>query len=375
MITSTLVMPMIAISTLATVIFIGLGFLRRPSRATALWSAAFAMAMIGSYVWLAQEYAYPAELRALGSSLVVAPMPLIWSGLRAYRGLRRLFLPLTFALLAAIPAILLTATALDVYTIAFRVVFTTMSVFAALIIAELARLGPQLRNEALPLMAVSAAYAVFAVITIINGTLQALGEIRPADSLAFIRNLNMIGVNVYVTCALVTTLLLATRSDDTSSTPQRSFELTARNRLGRARAAGDEWWAMLDIRLDDPDDIRQATSAAAFTEVCERFALAVDGTLPSDADIERINPARFVALIPRSPGGVRELLTELLERVTKTDDSSPPLPLRSSASIGWASVSVVGYEYDVLVSAASEAAVTAARKGGDRWERIHGPDE
>jgi GGDEF domain-containing protein len=107
--------------------------------------------------------------------------------------------------------------------------------------------------------------------------------------------------------------------------------------------------------------------------VCRRFALDVDSVLPSDADIERINPTRFVALIPRSSGGVRELLTELLERISKTDDSS--LPLRPSASIGWAPVSVVGYEYDVLVSAASEAAVTAARKGGDRWERIHGPDE
>ncbi|MDT0156389.1 hypothetical protein Q9R19_02000 [Microbacterium sp. ARD32] len=374
MITTTLAIPMIAISTLATIIFIGLGFLPRPSRATALWAAAFALAMIGSYVWLAQDYGFPSRLRALGSALMVAPMPLVWSGLRVYRGLRRSFLPLSFAVLVAVPAILLAANALGVYTIAFRVVFVAMAVFAALIIVDLLRLGPQLRDEAMPLLGVSAAYVLLAGIILINGVVQATGGITPDDSLDLIRNLNMIGVDIYVTCTLVTTLLLTTRSGDASSAPDRSFERTARARLARAQAAGDEWWVLLDIRLDDPDQIRLASSTAAFNAVCEKFAQDIDGVLPADADIERLSPTRFAVLLPRSQGGVRELLTELLERVTTSDAPSLTLSLRPSASIGWASVAAVGYEYDDLAAAAADAADTAFRNGGDRWERTRGDE-
>lgn len=374
MITSTLVMPLIAIATLATVIFIGLGFLPRPTRATALWSAAFAVAMVGAYVWLTQDFApYPQQLRALGSALTLAPMPLIWSGLRAYRGLRRQYVILACTVLVLVPAFLLTATALGLYPIAFRIAFASMAVFAVLIFLELLRLGPQLRDEALPLMAVSAAYVVFAAVSFVNAAFQALGEIKPADSLQFIRTLNMIGVNVYITCALVTLLLLTTRSGVNPS-PHRDFERTVRNRLNRARAAEDQWWALLDIRLDDPDEIRLATSAAAFNAVSERFGQEIDSVFPADADIERISASRFLVLVPRPQGGVRELVTELLERIT-APEGTQPMQLRLSASIGWAPVAVVGYDFDLLVTSAAQAALTASAKGGDRWERIRGSGE
>jgi GGDEF domain-containing protein len=375
MITTSLAIPMIGVSSLAMILFIGLGFLPRPSRATALWSAAFAISTIGAYVWLVQNYVYPEELRALGSALVVGPMPLLWSGVRAYRGQRRVYLPVSILVLVASPALLLTAVALDFYVLAFRLVFVGMSVFAALIVVELVRLGPQMRDEAIPLLAVSGAYVVFAAIATINGVLQVVDGPLTGDSLEFTRNLNMVGANVYIMCALVTTLLLTTRTADTASSPHGGFEHTARTRLSRARAAEDEWWALLDIRLDDPDEIRLASSTAAFNAVCERFAEDVDAVLPPDADIERLTPTRFVTLVPRSQGGVRELLSELLQRVTKNEEPSNSLPVRPTASVGWAPVSAVGYEYDALVAAASEAAVRAAQKGGDRWERIHGAGE
>lgn len=371
MITSTLAMPLIALSTLATIIFIGLGFLPRPSRATALWSAAFAVAMVGSYVWLAQGFTpFPQQLRALGSALTIAPMPLIWSGLRAYRGLRRQYVALSVAVVVILPAFLLTAVALGIYPISFRIAFASLAVFAVLIFLDLMKLGPQLRDEALPLIGVSAAYVVFSAITIINAAFQAAGEIKPADSLQFIRTLNMIGVNVYITCALVTLLLLTTRSGVNPS-PHRDFERTVRNRLNRARAAEDQWWALLDIRLDDPDEIRLATSAAAFNAVSERFGQEIDSVFPADADIERISASRFLVLVPRPQGGVRELVTELLERIT-APEGTQPMQLRLSASIGWAPVAVVGYDFDLLVTSAAQAALTASAKGGDRWERIRG---
>lgn len=374
MITSTLVMPVIAISTLATVVFIGLGFLPRPSRATAIWASAFAVAMVGSYVWLAQDFAYPEQLRAIGSGLAVGPMPLLWSGLRAFRDQKHQFVPLSIALVLLIPAVLLASTYLGFYGIVFRVVFASTALFAVLIFLELVKLGPQRRDESLPLIGVSAAFVVFAAITIANGVLVARGHVPSTDSLEFLRSINLIGMTVYVVCALITVLLLTIRGDASSVSRHGAFERIARNRLNRARAAEDQWWSLLDIRLDDADDIRLATSTAAFNEVCERLARHVDSVLPADSDIEQVNPTCFFVLLPRPHGGVRELLTELLERVSTPDDDGSS-PVRLSASAGWASVSAVGYDFDALVKAASQAAESAQANGGDRWVRVHAESE
>lgn len=374
MITSTLVMPVIAITTLAVIIFIGLGFLPRPSSATALWSAAFAVTMVGSYVWMAHEYAASEQLRALGSGFVLSPMPLLWSGIRAYRGRERRYVLLSCIFMALAPLVLLASTSVNLYGVAFRVVFTVTSVFAVLMLIELAGLGPRLRDEALPLMGVSAAYIVFAVVIDINGVIVEAGGIANADSLDFVRTLNMIGVTVYVVCALVTTLLLTVRSDEISTSPRDAFERTARNRLNRAQAANDEWWSMLDIRLDDPDDIRAASSTAAFNAVAQRFGREVDSVLPPDADIDRITATRFVALVPRPQGGIRELITELLERMT-TMDEQQSVPVRLTASIGWAPVSATGYDFARLIDQAADAADAAYANGGDRWERVHAEAE
>lgn len=368
MITSNLVMPVIAISTLATIVYVGLGFLPRPSRAAAYWSAAFAIAMIASYVWLAQDFIYPDELRAIGSALAIAAMPLMWTGLRAYRGLSRQYAPLSISFLVIAPVVLLAGTYIGVYGIAFRVLFCSAAVFAVLIFLELVHLGPRLRDEALPLMAVSAAFVVFGFVTIVNGILVAVGTLDASDNFEFLRTLNLIGMTVYLVCALVTTLLL-TIGTDSGPSPRHSFERTARGRLERARAAEDQWWSMLDIRLDDPDDIRLASTTAAFNAVTQRFARDIDTIFPADADIEQIRSDCFLVLVPRPQGSVRELLSELLERISETD-ASDAFPLRLSASIGWAPVSAAGYDFETLVAAASAAADTADANGGDRWERV-----
>lgn len=370
MITSNLVVQVIAISTLATIIFIGLGFLPRPSRATALWSAVFAISMVAAYVWLAQAFLFPEQLRALGSGLAVAPVALLWSGLRAYCRHDRQFVPLAVAWLLIAPTALVVSTFVGVYDLAFRAVYILTAVFAGLIVRELMRMGPQLRDEALPLMAASMAYIVFAVIIAINAVLLATGAFDPADSLEFVRTINMIGTTVYTVCALITTLLLTTRTHETSRSARTDFERVARNRLDRARVAEDTWWALLDVRLDDPDDIRMASSTAAFNAVLEKLALDVDSVFPADADIERISGTRFLVLLPRPEGGVRDLISALLERVSADGDRA--FSIRLSASVGWAAVTAVGYDLEQLTAAASQAAVTAHDAGGDRWERVRG---
>ncbi|MGO2932648.1 hypothetical protein [Microbacterium sp.] len=373
MITSTLVMPAIAISTVATIIYISLGFLPRPSRAGVQWSAAFGIAMIGSYVWLTQDFVHSEQLYAIGSGLTISPMPLVWSGLRAYRGLNRQFAPLSISFAVVAPAFLLASTYAGLYEVAYRILFCAATVFAVLIVFELVRLGPQLRGEALPLMAVSAAFVVFGAFVLFNGVLVATGIVDGSASTEFLRTFNLIGMTVYLVCALTTTLLLTTRAES-SPAPHHNFERTARRRLERARAAEDQWWSMLDIRLDDPDDIRRASAVAAFNAVTDKFARDVDTVFPADADIEQIRPDCFVVLVPRPQGGVRDLLTELLERIS-APDSVHALPLRLSASIGWAPVSAAGYDFDALVDAASKAAGRAYASGGDRWERVRAATE
>ncbi|MGO2748054.1 hypothetical protein [Microbacterium sp.] len=374
MITSTLIMPLIATSTLATVIFIGLGFLPRPSRATALWSASFASAMCGSYVWLAQDMLASMQFRALGSSLVIAPMALIWSGLRAYRGRTHQFIPLSITYMIVIPVGLVLSSFSDAYGIAFRIVFTLTAVFAALTIFELVRLGSGQRDESLPLLAACGAFIAFAVITVVDGFLVAGHVTRNIDSLQFLRTVNLIGSNVVIICCLVTLLLLTIRSPHSEKAAHGAFERTARDRLSRAEASLDQWWSVLDIRLDDPEDIRAASSTAAFNAVSERFAHDVELVLPADADIERMSTTRVIALVPRAQSGVRELLMKLLERISTVEDHQA-VPIRLTASIGWAQVAAVGYDLDNLAGAASTAVEVAQQHGGDRWERVHGASQ
>lgn len=372
MITALPTVTVIALATLALVVYIGLGFLPRPSHAAALWSGAFAVAMVGSYVWLTYEVSSSSLARAVGAGLVLAPMPLLWSGLRAYRR-RRPYVWVAVAFLFSVPLVLLLASPFDLFGVAFRGAFTLMAVFAALTFVELVRLGPRLRDEALPLIGISLLFIAFAALFIANGVLVAIGEVGNADGTQFLRTLNTIGMAVYIVCALTTTLLLTVRADDTAISPRNTFERTARGRLDRARSRGDDWWSVLDIRLDDPDDLRRASSTAAFNAVTRKLMRDVDESFPADADIERVNPTRFVVLLPRPQGAVRALLAELLERVS-TEEDGQAVPLRLTASVGWVPATAGDYDFTVLLQRASDAAELAASQGGDRWERVHGQE-
>ncbi|HCS59946.1 MAG TPA: hypothetical protein DIW46_00895 [Microbacterium sp.] len=369
MITSSLAMPLIATTTLATIIFIALGFMPTPSRAAALWSAAFSSAMVGSYMWLAYELWDLPTFRALGAGLAIAPMALIWSGLRARRRAKRQYVALSVAYLIVMPAVLLASAFTPAYGVTFRVVLAVTAVFAAMTIIELIRLGQQKRDESYPLLGACAAFIIFAVVSIVDGVLVARRITDNPDSLQFLRTINLVGIIVFVICALVTTMLLTARGQRGQRTAHSAFETTVRDRLNRAEAANDPWWSVLDIRLDDPDEIRGASSTAAFNSTSDRFARDVDLALPADADLEQMSATRVIALLPRAQGGVREILADLLERLANVDESQA-VPIRLSASIGWAQVQTAGYGFDDLLAAASAAVKVAQANGGDRWERV-----
>ena len=107
---------------IATVCMIGLGFLYRPSRATAVWSFAFVLVMLTSYAAMIAWANDLVPLRLVSMGVPLAAPALLWSGLRAQRGAPA---HEWFAVLVAAVSVtaLLAANGTDAYVWAFRLAF------------------------------------------------------------------------------------------------------------------------------------------------------------------------------------------------------------------------------------------------------------
>lgn len=115
--------------------------------------------------------------------------------------------------------------------------------------------------------------------------------------------------------------------------------------------------------------MQEALGPAAFGRIVEAFHEHVRDALPVAADVERLADGRVRALLPGAEDEVRRHLRALLTRVSSIEDSGPRVPLRVSASVGWAGVLDADYDLGVLTAAAAEASALAQARGGDRWER------
>lgn len=360
---------LVALSTLATLLYIGLGFLPRPSRAAAVWSLAFCGAMGSSYVWAAADLADSAVWRAAASGAMVSMIALVWMGLCVRRGAEGWRWALVIGFIVAAPTVLALLAETDAFLTAVRTVFVASGAFSALTIAELSRLGPLLRDEILPLALMSALSILFAALGLVQEIVRLATGQDAAQVLSTTRDLNMLGSLLFLMTAAVTLLLLTRQGASGPVTREgSSFEAVARDRLTRAQAASDPWWSLLVVRLDDPEALREASSTNAFDQMSARFADIVRLALPADADIEQREATEAVVLLPRPVGAVRQVLAGLLEQVADAG-ADGPLAVRLSASVGWAEVEVVGYDLDVLERAARAAADEAQELGGDRWNR------
>jgi GGDEF domain-containing protein len=353
--------------TLATVMIIGLGFLHRPSRASLMWSLAFVLAMVSTWVSLAGEALGDEPLRRAGLGLMLGAPALIWSGFRARRRAPALpwVAPLQSALSAA--ALVVVGTA-DAYGLAFRVVFFGASIFAGLTLLEIRRSVDRDARLILPLVLVSAAFAVIGALALVSGLIF---PSEAADDLAFVRTLNALGMLIYLVCATVSLLFLASVSPvgthSAMSWPQ--FTVTATDRLTRARDAGEPSWALLAVRIDDPGEIRAAAGDAAFVRILERFERIVRAGFPAEADLGREGRGRMVVLISRPGPVLREHVRSVLRDITEMDPTEQ-IAVRLSASIGWASADIIGHDFRSLLASAQLACDEASRQGGDRWERV-----
>ncbi|GAA4196345.1 hypothetical protein GCM10022219_22860 [Microbacterium oryzae] len=365
--------PFIAVATVACIIMIGLGFLPRPSYAAAHWSLAFVLAMNASYTYLYAETTDYWFLPAYASGIFLPANAFLWTGLRFFNERRRSGWSWATVYLVASPTVLILLYPTPYYSMAFRLDFLVSCVFAVLCIAELLKLYPRVHEAILPMVVAAAIFPVFAVYGLLDGLLRWIHGNPSSDDLATVRAVNGVGTSVYIVCVLITLLLIVRQPRAASARTDGTFEAVAKNRLERAQKTGDDWWSLIDVRLDDPEDIRTALGGGAFEEIAERFCAAVNAGLPADADIEQRGETRFVALVPRSSEAARRLIVSLLERIGEPDPDHP-LPVRTSASIGWATVAATGYDLDALLTAASDANAAARQMGGDRWERAGKPD-
>lgn len=354
------------VATLATVMVIGLGFLHRPSRAALLWSLAFVLAMSSTWISVAGSVVGDEAVRRAGLGLMLGAPALIWSGFRARRHVPAL--PWIAALQSIATAVaFVLAVDPQVYGMTFRVAFLGAAIFAGLTIVEVRRAADRFERLALPLTVVSAGFVALAGAIVVAG----LALPSSAQDLTLPRILNGLAMLIYLVCATVSVLYFTSVSPvgtrAARSWPQ--FSVTAEDRLTRARRAQESSWNVLTIRLDDPDQIRSTIGENGWNRITTAFEAVVAATLPAEADIGRPARGRLVVVVCRPGPVLREHVRTLLRRVTEMD-ADDWADLQLSASIGWVPAESAWYDLDELVGRAEDAAMTATRLGGDRWERV-----
>lgn len=355
------------VAALGTVMVIGLGFLQRPSRASLLWSLAFVLAMVSTWVTLAGEALGNEPVRVFGLGLMLGAPALIWSGFRARRRVRAMpWIAVAQSLVSGGALVLSTDT--DAFSLVFRALFFVAAAFAGLTLLEIRQSADRFDRLVIPLALVSAAFVVLGTFTLLAGLLFPGSS---GDDLTFVRTLNALGMLIYLVCATVTLLFFTSVSPvgvhTAASWPQ--FTVTATDRLERAHAGGETSWALLAVRLDDPEEIRAAAGDASFAAILERFERTVRETFPAEADIGREGRGRMVVLAARPGPVLREHVRTLLREISRINETQP-IAVQLSASVGWAPADVVSYDFAALLGAAQRACDEASAGGGDRWHRI-----
>ncbi|MDQ1125505.1 GGDEF domain-containing protein [Microbacterium sp. SORGH_AS 505] len=362
---------LVAVATTCTIIMIGLGFLPHPGRAASIWSSGFALAMLSCYLLVAADQIGSHHLRGAAHGPILCAVAFVWIGLRARRGREPIMLLPTIVVFSAATVVLgLTAETLT-YGAVFRVSFALAAATAGLAAWELLRLRKAEREMSLPLIVVACGFVGLAVLVAIDGLIRlADGTIGETEAdLQDLYDLNEVVALLYLICALVTLLYLVRRGAQTPEQQQTvEFFGVARDRLARAREAGDRWWSLIDVRLDDAGELLDASSGRAFQRITARFAEDIRTVMPPEADIYAVSPTQVLVLLPRPDTAVRGLLSRLLDRIGTLTDQ-PAVPIRLSASIGVAAAPLADYDLDRLTAAAGEAAAHAQISGGDRWER------
>lgn len=355
-------------ASLATMLVISLGYLRRPSRATLYWTSGFTLAMVATIASVAAELNDAEMLRRLFLGALLGAPALLWSGFRAYWGVR----PLVWVgpLIAAASATALAVSG-DLFTLAFRAVLLVGSLSALLYAVDWVRLADRRDIRLIPLAVVSTLFGLTGLSTFVAGL------VLPAptgDAFEVVRSITSLGMFAYLAALLFAILGIVlppqTRrvaASLTATGPAVDLADRVRARLAAAAATGEPC-SVVYVRLDDATEIRQAAGAEAFAAIQERVTQVIRSAFPDDAEFTSDKDGTYV-LVVRSDAVVREVLRSCLDRIGDLDVPGR-LPIHPTASAGWANTSTMGYDLSALALMAREAANLANQNGGDRWERM-----
>ena len=367
-----LIIGQTTVVTVCVALMIWMGLLARPSRATLIWTLAMILALLGSYGSLASVALGIDVLRHPVSFGLLCGVPaLVWSGLRATARLRP---HAWIGLVQSVGSFLaLLATTEGPYgSLVFRVLVLGAALGAAPGAIESIRDGARASRHSLPLVVASCATLLVATV----GLAGSAAGTSAASEVLFVRAFVMI-MTVYVICATVSLLFIADRRAGASDVlkaldtllPVPVMRTLAQERLRRAAIRHEQTWSFIDIRLDDDEDLRDATGEAAHASTVARFERIVSATFPADADICRVAPGHVTVLVSQSFAAVRELVRTVLNETSAGEDGAP-VALGITASAGVIAVDPVSDGYADLAVRAAAAVHEAQQQGGDRWVRV-----
>ncbi|GAA2998301.1 hypothetical protein [Microbacterium aurantiacum] len=360
-----------AFAAVATSITVGIAFLRAPSRATLYWTYAFTLALVSTFGVIAAQIAENESGRVFSLGLLLGAPATLWSGFRAYRGVRaHIWVGPALALLIA--TILTLAADMSWFTTAYRVSFLLASLSGGLFLWEWSRMPNRADPVIWPFGVVSVLFVALGVV----GALVGLTT-RPIDEdFTVTRPLSALGMLIYIVAALIAILgLTVPRRAPTGSTPAidadfDAFRAAAGARLERALPVS-EVCSLLVIRVDDLPQLRTTLGGDQVGDLTARVVDTLRCTAGAGALVAPAAEGVAVALVARPEGATRDLLRRLLRAVGDLEVDSR-LPVQLSASAGWCSTTVGGYDLDALVFIARGAAEVAQERGGDQWERADG---
>lgn len=358
-----------SLTALATMLAVGIAFLSKPSRATLFWSCAFALGMVATFGVVAGGINDAETIRRICLGALLGAPALLWSGFRAFWGVR--------SFVWAGPALGVTAAIAFVavgdsgwFATAYRCAFLVSASFAVLFFLDWLRLGDRRDRLVLPFAIVSLAFGLLAVGIAIASLVSPPAD---GDDLGLIRVTPSVGMLLYIGSAVIAVLGVSTRErmtrrDAASAGEWARFQADATARLIGARRSGEPM-SMVYLRLDDLTELRQAAGANAVSLASDRLAQVVQAVFSADATVCSPQVGTVFALVARPDPGVRDLLRVCLTQVSQIEVPGR-MPVQPSASAGWATTSTVGYDLSALIYLSREASAFADDKGGDRWERV-----
>lgn len=358
-----------AVTTVASALTIS-AFLVRPSRASLLWTTGFTLAMVATFGVVAAAANDAETIRRASLGALMGATAFLWSGFRAYWGLRP-FGGVGVVVTAVWATVLALSGDSGWFPDLYRGSFLTASAFAGLLAVDWLRTPRARRNRLMiPVGLASFAFFALALVAFVWGLLPL--DLGP-DEFSVLRPVASLGMLLYVSAALVGVVgpvifdagLVPTRR---SSAEWQRFTRTATEQLRRAEGSSDPW-SVVSFQLDDADEIRQTAGAAALATLSARFADEVRAVFPAGTEVGSPKAGVVIAVVSRPDATVRDLVRTVLDRVPALDVHHS-VPIRPTASAGWAPASALGHDYEALLYTAREAAALAARNGGDRWERV-----